>query len=317
MARTVLLAVMLLQGVAYGQESAGAHKQPAGQADLTGRPDPRLSGDAPPLGDGQDDVSFRFLIGGGYAAPADFEDLGDVSITRSAAELSIDIPLVAEELSLSIGLLNEWSWYNFDTGFADREVTLFRASTGLQWKIDEKWSAVGGIDVEAAAETDADFSDGMTFGGFAGARYEISPTLALTFGVFGRTQIEDNVMVLPLIGIDWQFAEDWTFSIQGPSARVSYSVSEELELSLRASMDNRAFRLNDDPGKYKEAVLRDERVTVGLQAQWEPKPWFSLNAEAGMVVMSEIQFDDAEGNRISKDDGDPAAYFGLSATFRF
>lgn len=318
MTRTILSAFMLVPCVAIGQT------QPV-RIDPSSTPPPPAGtppvGGAQPQGEiaaeGERGISFSFMASGSYSMPAEFGTMGDLSIARGAAELAVTVPITPEEISLQFAVMNEWSSYDFDSARPDHQVGLLRLSTNLQWKLDETWGLVGGFDIEAAGETDADFGESLTYGGYVGARYEVSPTFNFTFGAFAKSQLEDDAMILPLIGFEWKFADQWAASMQGPSARLTYSPMEELDLSLLASFENRAYRLSDEAGPLRDAVLRDERINVGLQAQWSPKPWFSLTAEVGAALMSEIKFDDTGGNRIFKEEGDPAGYFGLSATFRF
>lgn len=266
----------------------------------------------------QDRISASVSVGGSYTVPGNYGDSGNVSIYRGGGEATVYIPAVPDEVAVTVGFLEEGSWYDFQNKpNVVNQMFLTRVSPGIFWKYSDDWAFLGGFNVTGAGEKDADVGDALTFGGFAGARYTVSPTLKVTLGVAGSSELEDDPTILPLIGVDWDFAKDWNFSVKGPGVRLTYALTDTVDLSLQGSYESRAYRLDDHFGALDSAVFRDRRATVGLQAQWTPAEWFSLRAELGAVVWSEFKLDDNDGHKLNEEHGDPTAYAGLSATFRF
>lgn len=274
----------------------------------------------------RDRISNAFSLGGSYTFAADLEDnRGEYAVSRAGFEYTMFVP-AGEKLSLTLGLANEWSWYDFSsdnpTGVAGgsqkpfSEVTTVRFTPAFVYKVDETWTVFGGPSIEASGEPDAEVDESLTYGGILGVRYKVSETLALTGGIAARTSLEDDVFVVPLIGVEWEFAEGWQLATRGTALRVTWSATESLDLSAQVSYEGREYRLSDD-AVIAGGVVRDRRVTAGVQAQWTPRPWLTLRGEAGLVAWSELEFDDRDGNGIDTLDADPTGYLGASVSFRF
>jgi hypothetical protein len=313
--------------VLAGWSAVGFGQANPERVDPTVAPPPTAAGATPKRATGEEGPpsgpSASFSLGGSYTIPSNLEDSrGRVGIYRGGAELTVSTPLggLAEGLTGSLGILNEWSWYDFSGPFRPAsQVTTVRVTPGLFYRLDDKWSLLGSFTLDASGETNADVGQALTYGGVVGARYQVRPGLAYTFGVAGSTVLEDGGTVFPFLGVEWDLTEKLKFVTRGPGAQLTYSVSPELDLTAQVSYENRAFRLASDANAYRggEGVLRDQRVTLGVQAQWTPVPGLSLRAEAGFVPWSEIRVDDNDGNPLDALTVTPTGYVGVSATLRF
>ncbi len=164
-----------------------------------------------------------------HAFDADLDNDADVSVSRGGADLTIAHPLT-ERLITTVGLRGEYSRYEFDNlldlvsdelgdaadnlGFDDDrglDMILVSISPGVIYRLNDRWSAIGGISVAASGESDADFGDSLTFGGYVGARYKVNDRLAVALGVAARSRLEDDALVVPLIPecIEGQSEEQW------------------------------------------------------------------------------------------------------------
>lgn len=291
--------------------------------DPTVAPSPTATA-AAPMGPPMDRASASFTPGGYYAFSSGLEDSrGDMAVTRSGGELTLFVPF--DRTMFSLGLTNEWSWYDFSGGSAPvvagsekpfSQVTTVRISPGMAYRIDEKWALLGGVSADFSGETDADVSDAATYGGFFAVRYRFSDRFSLVVGAAGRSVLEDDFQVLPIIGIDWQITEKMAFATRGTGARLVYFLTPQFDLALQVSYENRDFRLSDDAA-IPEGVVRDRRVTVGLQGQYMVRPWWVVRGEVGVVAWGEMVFEDRNGNGLEGLDTDPTPYVGASMTFRF
>lgn len=275
-----------------------------------------------------DRISTELSFGGSFTAPSDLEDdRGHVAITRAGLDLSLYIPYApaADKLLFTVGLTNEFSWYTFGgadhgvTAGTDKpvsDVTLLRITPAFRYKVDSDWTLFGGLVGEAAGQNDVELGQTTTGGGFLGAKYKLSDNLSVSLGIAAKTQLEDDALVLPLVGFDWNITDKLDLTLEGASLTLTYEASPTWDLGAQLSYEDRNFRLaKDAPIPY--GVLRDQRVTVGLQAQWNPTVWFSLKGEVGVVAWSQLEFDTSSGNPIDTLDVDPTGYAGISATFRF
>jgi hypothetical protein len=280
---------------------------------------------AQPKASPDDPIQASFSLGGSYTFDADLDnDLGSISIWRAGSELGLRFP-AAGKITFNAGIASEFSWYTFDPdlgGFLDdlgdatAEVALARLSLGATIELSDDWSLLVSGNGVAAGEYDADFGDSLTGGGAIAAIYRASDTLSFTFGVAGESVIEDDANIIPLLGFDWRFAEQWRVGVRGPGAFLTYSPTKQWDFTLQGSYERRDYRLSDD-NPISDGVFRDKRFVVGVQAQWTPAQWLSLRAEAGVVAWAELEFDDRNGDHLDKTELDPTGYAGVSATIRF
>lgn len=262
--------------------------------------------------------------GGSYTFAADIDDSdGDVRIARAMFGVGVGIP-VGERSRLSFSIEEEASWYLFDnaTGLVPGSTDPFELGLSTDFSvrffapIDEDWSWFVGGNVNVSGEPDVDVGDAVTFGGLAGARYRVNERLALSFGVAGRSRLEDSALFIPLLGVEWKVSDRVTLSTEGTGLRVAAKLDEAFTVALSGGWESREYRLRDD-GPLPDGVARDARVPIAVSLDYAPSRTFRLSVFAGAVVWQEFQFDDRDGDEISETNTDPAPFVGISGTFSF
>lgn len=276
--------------------------------------------------DNRESEGWRFQIGGGgaHAFDSDLDSAGNVSITRAALEFTFDAP-IGSRARLAVDVKNEASFYDFEgattllPGTGDPWDTLYSVSVAptLRVGVDANWSWFVGMDARFAGEADADIGDSLTFGAMAGARYAFSENFALTFGAFGSTRLEDDPLVLPLIGVEWKISDTLRLTTRGTGLSLTATLTETLEFSILGAWSSRDYRLEDDRLVNPEGVVRDTRIPVGVELAWSPTRAVRIALEAGIVAWQEYETFDLNGNDIADDNTDPTAYVGLAAVVRF
>jgi hypothetical protein len=263
-----------------------------------------------------------------YAFSADFSDsTGDLSVWRGTGDFQMQFP-VFERSQLGIGLA--YSRWNFD--FTD--ATAFDADDGDPWsgvnemdltatfstQLTETWSGVFGGTLKSASADGADFSESLTYGGLVGATYAFSENLSIGAGVIVRTELEDDVMVLPLITIDWKISDTLSFStVPSPGRRflgLTYEPSDSWAFTAGAAFEFIDFRL-DDESPAPEGVGRYQRIPVGGGVTYNIDRQIALSLYGGLLVGQELTLDDSQGDRIEREDIDPTGFIGGGITFRF
>lgn len=320
MGRSMVVLLAAVGGVALGQPGEGAGAAGAG-------------GGGPGGGPGRGDGSpwrITFTTAGEYTTAADFkaDGGGSVSVARANAGLSVSRQVGDKGLA-SVSLGWQRSWYDFDSpsvfGAAAPwdEVNEIDLSVLYRVRINDKWSWFGGGGVNSAGEDGADFGDTLTGGGVLGAGYAFNEKFRLTGGLLVRSQLEEDVTFVPIIGVDWKFAEKWRLSTDyrrsifpRPSLSLIHSLSDSLDLALSVGYETRVFRLDED-GSNPDGVARERRVPVELSADWKVSPNVSLNAMAGVSTWGRYRLDDSTGTRISQSEVEPAGIFGLSVKLEF
>ena len=266
-------------------------------------------------------------LGGVYSFGSDLSDgPGDVAVTRAFAGVAARFP-VLEATQLTLGIESEYSWYDFSgaTAFAPSgepwdDVQEIALSLGVQHRVSEQWTVTVGGTIDSSLEIGADFGDSLTYGGAIGAVYSFSEDLSLGLAVGIRSQLEDDVLVLPLPVIDWRINERWRvgsvrdFGVVGLG--VTFTPSEKWSFVLSSGVQAREFRL-DDEGAAPDGVGRDWRVPIALRAGYTVTPNFVVAVFGGVDVWGELTLDDRNGNEIAEDELEPAAFVGGGVTIRF
>lgn len=261
---------------------------------------------------------------GEHTFRADMDGPGNVSLTRAVASVGFSARL-REGIGLRLQLDGEWSQYDFEnattiiagTGEPWSDVQSYRLAPTFTFDVGETWSLLVGGDVRIAYEPGADLGDSLTGGGFIAARWKIDENFALTLGVSGRSRIEDDALVLPVLGVEWKISDRLSFATQGIGGGLTYKLTDALDLTLRASYDPRDYRLDDDRALLPGGVVQDDRVPVGLELTWRPSPMIALSVYGGAVVYQEFETLDSVGNTVSEVESDPAAFIAVRGTIRF
>lgn len=261
---------------------------------------------------------------GEYTFESDLKDTpGSVSIARAGMGLSLTAPL-NEKFRLLLNGDVEASWYDFKDsinitpGVNDPADDLYRVqlSPGFSYAIDDRWALLAAGIFEFAGEGGVDISDGMTYGGYLGARYKFNDNFALTFGGGAKTRLEENADFIPLIGFEWTIKQKLRLASDGLGLKLTADVAEQWAVSIGARYEQREYRLDDD-APVSEGILRDKRVPVRAGIEWSPSKTVSVELAGGLVAWQEYRFDDSEGAEIREVNTDPAGFVALQARIRF
>ncbi|MGQ0629307.1 MAG: hypothetical protein ACT4PL_14550 [Phycisphaerales bacterium] len=280
--------------------------------------------DAPAVGPPSSPWNTTLSFDGSHAFRSDLRDgPGEVAVSRASASLTVGYAL-SERTKLSLALDAEASVYDFQNATAlvagtDEPLDDAYAAAivpSVFHAINAEWAVFGGGVFAFAGESDADLGDSFTGGGFGGVRYAFCETFAMSFGLAATSRLEDSVLVLPLIGIEWQVSPTVKFVTERLGVRLTAKMNDAWSVGLFGSYQSREYRLEDDnllPG----GVARDRRVPVGAMVTYAPSAAFDATLRAGAVVYQEYRFDDADGDRVSEDHTRAAPFLALNISFRF
>ncbi len=248
---------------------------------------------------------------------------GSVKVYRGGAALEIGAAL-SPQWSVGVGLDAEFSSYDFKNattliaGTADPfdDVAIIRLTPTVGYRIDNRWSVTGGAFLEFAGEGDADIGETFTGGGFAAVRHACSETFAISLGIAAKSQLEDDVLVIPLVGIEWQITPDVRFATRALGGELAMRLNDQWSIAFEARYDLRVFRLGDD-NVLPEGVVRDRRIPIGAVVRWKPCERVRIELRGGATVWQEFQIDDRNGVEQSEIETKPTPYVGLAVEFRF
>jgi long-subunit fatty acid transport protein len=270
-----------------------------------------------------------FSLWGEQTLAADFSDgPGDVSVNRLGASLDAVFSLT-EETRLGAGIFAERSDYDFDptnalaTGEPWDEVVGMGLSLRLIHQLDERTGVFVGGGVVSHLERGGEFDKSITYSGTLGFRYGVSDSLSTGIGLSYGTSLEDDGIPFPIPIIEWKINDQWTLSTEGArgaasggGARLAFNASEQLTLTLRAGYEFRAFRL-DDEGPVPDGVGRESRIPVTLGVEWRALPQLTVGGSVGYAFGQTYTLDDADGNRVDREDVDGALVAGVGVSFTF
>lgn len=150
------------------------------------------------------------------------------------------------------------------------------------------------------------------------AFYTVDRDLSWIFG-FSANAAADNPFI-PVAGVRWRFAPDWTLNIGFPRAGVSYRSSERLTLHAGATVQGGGYRLTTalgSPGAGQPALgrtwLEYREIRIGLGVEYNFSPQFSLTADLGRTVNQRFDYFD-RGYKLK---GENVPWFSLGLQGRF
>ncbi len=250
----------------------------------------------------------------------------DMAVTRAGTGVNIGLK-VAPQLTLNLGLLAEYSRYQFDNipgvlGVEKRTLhaMIVRVAPGLDYRISDTWAIFGGVTADFSGEMGASGEKTDTYGGFLGVRYKYSKDLSLVVGVAAREGLEDHGSVTPMIGVNWQITEDLRLTTSGANlgaeVKLTKSFGSDWSLSLATGYESRAYRL-DDRAPVVEGILREARVPMTVALECTPLPGLKVRLDVGAVVFQRMQVDDRVGNELFHREANCSPFTGVSASYRF
>ncbi len=298
--------------------------------------------EAPPNGAAVDSATaakddLKYMLAGGYAHffDTDFDTGGGgVAVNRGFGAFTVK-GAAKDDYEWGFAMTWEGSWYSFQSGG-----TLATIAGGTPWgavqslnlvpsatfKLGERWRLSTSLIVGLAGENSADAWDSATIGGVVAASYAFSKDFVLGAGVLAATRIEDDVLVIPQIIIDWKPCKEFRLTnMAGPEAypggaglEAIWVMSDEYELALGGRYTYRRFRLDDDGAPARAGgVGTDQGLPIWIRATMRAKCGARLDLVGGIQVASEMQLDDAAGNELASVDVEPNPFLGVFASWRF
>ena len=245
-------------------------------------------------------------------------DSGDLSFSadRWRLDLGTRIPF-SEALSLSIGAESEWSVYDFDgplaaaTGLGEDAEDLFVGQLGVlgMYDLNDTWQVMLGGTISWGGDFEADFGDGLGGSGLLGVTYRFSPRFSLSPGVLALARLEDDALVVPVLGIDWQMSDAWHLRSIGPGAELTWRANDEWSLFLRGLYRPRDFRLAPN-ATVPSGVLRERAFPVTLGAEWSPTSRVTATVFGGVVLGGSLRLAEDGGDQVFKEDTDVSPIVG-------
>lgn len=254
-------------------------------------------------------------------------DLDNSDASFSADRWRLDagtrIPF-SDSFALAIGTEAEWSRYDFSGvdatafGLDDDSEDLFVAQIGALafYDLNETWQLVAGGSVSWGGDFDASFSDGVGGSGLLGVTYRFSPSFSLTPGVLALSRLEDDALVIPVIGLDWEINKAWRLRSIGPGAELTWQASDDWGFFLRGLYRPRDFRLAPDAA-VPSGVLRERAFPVSVGFEWKPTARVTATVFGGAIIGGNLRVQEEDGGEVFDEDYDVTPIVGGSLRVMF
>lgn len=247
----------------------------------------------------------------------DGTDFGPVAVLSTSVSLS-GRHQVNPSTVLLYGLAYQQHRLDATTSLLPDQLAELSLNLGLQRRFSSTWSAA----LFARPGFYGDFEDfsgrSLNLPVLALVNYTHSPTLTWNFGL-NLNAFSDNP-VLPIAGVRWQFAQDWTFSVGFPQSGFSWRRDRQLTLRAGVGFNGGSYRIVESRGVPAPSIARlantylDFReIRAGLGADYRLLPRLVLSLDLGAVTDRKFDYFD-RGFRL---DGDAGFYasLALKATF--
>jgi len=247
---------------------------------------------------------------------------GHARAIRESLLAGLNAP-ISRTTSLGASFEREWSQYAFDLnppdisdiGFMHLSITRF-GMVGRH-KINDEWLLLAVADLTFSVENRASWSDGLTYGGMAAVRQQVSGSFAWQVGLIAHTRLEDKAIVLPIPGIDWKIND--MFSLQTAQG-VTLSCRPEKKLrwifDTGVYFENRVYRM-DDRSSLPDGILIDRRIPLVFAATFKPNPGIFAKFAASVPVYRAYKFCAGDGTTVESYGSDLAPSFSLSLGMMF
>jgi hypothetical protein len=254
-----------------------------------------------------------------FSPGADWEehsDKGEVEIIQYDLSHLLTIPLT-DQTNLITGVFASYTDIDI-TGPAALPDSLMNvgitlgATKDLTEMFGTGWSAKAILRPGFASDSSSISGSDFNLQGFVVFGYEHSPNLKWELGVGGS--MEGDNPVLPVIGVEWRFAPDWTLTVGIPETGIGYQVTPGLKLRASGRFAGGTYHVDSQPASGSDDTwLQYSEIRVGLGADYEFMEGMMLSIDGGAVLERSFDYFD-ENYEI---EGDTAAFLTLGIRARF
>ncbi len=248
------------------------------------------------------DSGFLSLDGTRPASPADVTGpLVGLSLGINFAYHSWDLEQLGPQ-GAAIGLSDDLLEDAYSFGFNPR----------VSLALDKASSLAVGAFLSFNFEDGADIGDSFTPGGFIGYRRELDEAVTVLFGVAAFYEIDDDLVLLPLITIDIDYGEDaFYLASQGLGTRVGYRFEEGIALSTGINFNGTDFLLADG-----DRLLMQQNVRADIGVDWTPSDNVTISGRVGADLWGEYEVLDDDGRELFDVEADPAVAASATVSLR-
>ena len=238
------------------------------------------------------DVDYSYtgpavVAGSGATGGAVDEQSADVKFVVSSQ--------LTQNLLLRAG--GEWQRFSFGVpagGSVPAALQQASAVLGCDYQLGGQWIVRAelqpGVYSDCAEITGRDVDAPFTVAGV----YLANPDLQWLVGL--HVDVRSQYPVLPVAGIRWKFADEWTLDFMLPKPRLEYDLNDRSQLYLGAGVAAGTYRVGDhfgtDSGRAQldRQLLDYMELRIGAGWSWKITRTIQLEAEMGDLVYRDFSF---------------------------
>jgi len=269
---------------------------------------------------GKDPVSMGYLA----EFSADIDSGGEMSTDRW--DISGGLPVVNNDTHFAaVTLSYAYNDYQFsDTTKLWDDITQISLGVPWSWKFNDKWKWSSVVRIGSTRESGGDIDQSYNAGVVTSLNYKFNETLTLGPGFSCFSELEDSVSVIPILSIDWKFANDWRLST-GPSAGansganvyLNYVLNEKWNFSAGVYFQNQRFRLSSDSIVAADGVGEESYIAAYAVAQYAPTDHLALSLIGGWGFARELTVYDDTGSELLEEDLGNSPFAGMRISYKF
>ena len=198
------------------------------------------------------------------------------------------------------------------------DVNMLSITVPMLIRVNHRWSIRALPTVRTVFEDDADIDKGFAAGIVTGPVYRVNNRLFIGPAIGVISQIEDDPLIFPFVFVDWQISRKLALrtgrglgATLGLGLFLDYDVNRKLRLSLGGRADTMRFRL-DDKGVAPGGVGQHSTLSGIVSATWKISRRLEATLAGGLSVGNELLLEDRNGNRLAKEEYDPAGILGFA-----
>lgn len=243
-----------------------------------------------------------FTAGYSFSSKEDLERdgrAGAVSVQRYEVSLGGRHTL-SEADTLSFGLAHAWTRLDREAGTPlPAELGELALNLGLTRRFSPQWL----MSIMASPGIYGDFEeiDGKSFNAplLVTAVNVRSADLAWLFGM--RVNVYSDYPVLPIAGVRWRFAPEWTFEVGFPQSGFAWRAADGVTFRAGVSYQGGTYRITDSLGVPAPGVdrlantfldYREFRGGIGVELALDPR--WSLMLDAGVLLDRRFDYYDRD-----------------------
>jgi len=184
-----------------------------------------------------------------------------------------------------------------------RDATIARLGPGVVWPILDELTLIVSGGFGFAVGDGASLDQAFTYGAVSVLAWRVTDTLSLAAVLIASSRLDDDPLILPVVGFDWRPTERWRFEltgdVAGPTLRGRYRLADQWWASLGGRWESNVYRI--ESGATGPATFRDEQLTALAGVTWTPSHDLALGLRAGAALADTIIVDDRGTGRIGSE----------------